>query len=417
MSKFKPIFITILTLVISSCSLNQKTNDSHFIKPLETKTFKIISIDESGNEIDNQLILETLQQKISQLSVYPSFYSSIDDLTKNASGFEAVIASDNSITLRYLNGKLASTGNHKLTKATATLKVDIESDNYRLFKTVTIHPPKILYITRIKKRIGSINTLDSTEKIIRDVEKIYNNINLSMDRLIFITGEFIVSNHTDDVFDNFEHKLGLFSKNLYQEQGMLFGIFDLKSSYRKEIIPLRLKIFQNAKGARVKYEFDVKYAIKTNGTTSYNQEEIASLVTIIKNISTTKNLDANINQKIVNQKNIVEILDDPILIASQNIESNNDINNVAVKKQNKKKTTHQTEKHSINSKDKKSEKSNAKLTTLKPKQNIKLTELNADENITETTEVISTEPKSNNLKNIEYIEKMLSSMKETRPLK
>ena len=64
----------------------------------------------------------------------------------------------------------------------------------------------------------------------------------------------------------------------------IFGIFELKSNSRKDIIPLRVRIFPDVKGSRVKYEFDVKYSIKPDGTTTYNEQEINYLITTIKKL-------------------------------------------------------------------------------------------------------------------------------------
>lgn len=434
---FKHLFITQSILLLVSCAGIKQENVSHLIQTNKSKTFKIVRVDESGNEINNRLILEALQQNISKLSFYPSFYSAIDDLNKNVSGFEAIITKNNSIKVQYLNGELSSSGRHNLTKATATFKVNIENDKYGLYKTVTIHSPKSLHISQAKKQFNRINTLDSPQKLQEDVEQIFKNLELSMERLIFISGEIIVRNSDDEVFDNFEHKLGFYSKNSFQEKGMIFGIFELKSETRKDIIPLRIRIFPDNNGSRIKYEFDVKYSIKADGTTTYDENEINYLIITIKNISTTKDLDAPINHKKVNNENLIAIIDDPVLISNttQAIISPApiDIHKTSITYQppltlksiepskaiSTKKTKKITSKKQLTKKPKKKK----KVSDFKSNKIVKSPKIEVlDSKLSKSTSTpikqkFDNEDKSSNIKNIEYIEKMLSSLKERRPSK
>ncbi|MFV1982629.1 MAG: hypothetical protein ACC657_03740 [Thiohalomonadales bacterium] len=390
---FKSLFIILLsTIVLSSCAGLNQNKVSHLISSTESKVFKLVSVDESGNEINNRLIMEALQQNISKLSRYPNFYSAIEDISENISGFEAIISDNNSIKIQYLNGKLSASGKPHLTKVISSINIEIKTDNFGLFKVVTVHPPKSLYISHAKGRFSNIKTLDTPEKLQKDVEQIFKNIDLTMERLLFISGEIVVRNSDDEVFDNFEHKLGLYSKNSFQEKGMIFGIFELKSSYRKEIIPLRVRIFPDNKGSRVKYEFDVKYSIKSDATTTYDVKEINYLITTIKNVSTTKDLDAPIDHLKVNNKNLIAIIDDPVMISNNYKPTAKaiDIHKTSV-----------TFKPRTVSKPKVTVLSKTKKSNTKP--GFKKTSLN--------------EPKSSNIKNIEYIEKMLSALKEKRPSK
>lgn len=405
---FLHFFITLLILTLASCASLNQSNTAHLIKSTKSKVFKIVSVDESGNEINDQLILETLKQKISKLSAYPGFYSAIDDFSENVSGFESIVENNN-IKIQYLNGKLSPSGDHQLSKATATLKVDIQKDKYGLFKTVTIHQPKSLYITRAKQKFGNISLLDSPDNLQKDVVNIFKKINLTMVRLMFVSGEIIVRNSDDEVFDNFEHLLGLYSKNSFQEKGMTFGIFELKSNVRKDIIPLRIRIFPNSKGSRVKYEFDVKYSIKPNGTTTFSEKEINYLITTIKNISTTKDLDAPVNHYKVNNKNLVAIIDDPVLVTNYSKKKSINIHKTSI--------TYRPRKASKRVRASKKSSRNKKTARFKSKKIFKLPKSKKSKKVIKDKQVTSAGSKSNNLKNIEYIEKMLSSLKESRPSK
>lgn len=403
---FQLLFITLLNIALASCTVLKQDKVSHLIKSTDSKIFKLVSVDESGNEISDRLILEALQQNISKLSLYPGFYSAIDDFTENVSGFEAIIDNNRNIKIQYLNGKLSASGNHNLTKATAIFKIEINKDNYGLFKTVIIRPPKSLYITRAQIQFNDISTLDTPEKLQEDVEQIFKNVELTMDRLIFISGEIIVRNTDDEVFDNFEHKLGLYSKNSFQERGMIFGIFELKSNMRKDIIPLRIRVFPNSRGSRVKYEFDVKYSIKSDGTTTYSEQEIHYLITTIKNISTTKDLDAPINHQTVNNKNLIAIIDDPVMIS--------DYNKITPLNIHKTSVTYRPRTDSKPSKIRLKKKKSARFRSKKVFKS--LNPKNLDTKL-KKSQALDTGPKSKNIKNIEYIEKMLSSLKEKRPSK
>jgi len=409
LSFFKYLFSSLLIVVLASCATINQDRVSHLIKVTDPKIFKIVSFDESGNEINDRLILEALQQNISKLSLYPSFYSAIDDLNENVSGFEAIIINNNSIKIQYLNGKLSPSGKHRLTKAAATFNIEINKDNYGLFKTVTVFPAKSLTISRVKQQFGSVKTLDTPDKLRKDVEHIFKNINLSLERLIFISGEIIVRNSDDEVYDNFEHLLGLYSKKSFQEKDMIFGIFQLKSNSRKDIIPVRVRIFPNSKGSRVKYEFDIKYSIKPDGTTTYNEQEINYLITTIKNISTTKDLDAPLEHFKVNNKNLVAIIDDPVLVSNYTKSSPIDIHETSI-------TYRPTKKSKPKSTKKKMAKNNKQKANYKSKKinkAPKTKKLGIEQKVSSNTS--DSEPKSNNVKNIEYIEKMLSSLKKQRP--
>jgi hypothetical protein len=410
---FKHSLIVLFFVALTACANTKSTQVSHLLAPADAKVFKIASIDESGNEINDRLILEALQQNISKLSLYPNFYSAIDDLTENISGFEAIISTNN-IKVQYMNGQLAPNGNHHLAKVSAIFKVEFKKDDYGLYKTITVHQPKSLHISPAKSPYSNINTLDTPDKLRKDVEHIFSNIKLTMERLLFISGEIIVRNSDDEVYDNFEHKLGLYSKNSFQEKGMIFGIFELKSNSRKEIIPVRVRIYPNAKGSRVKYEFDIKYLLNSDGTTTYNTEEISYLVTTIKNISTTKDLDAPINHQKVNNKNLIAIIDDPVMISDYNKPVNPiDIHKTSItyrRSETKPKSDSKPKSTSKNSNKKKSTQYKSKQTVSPPKTR----SIGKDH---KPEQAAFSGPKSNNIKNVEYIEKMLSSLKEKRPSK
>lgn len=394
---------------MTSCANTKVVPVSHLLTPTDPKIFKIASIDESGNEISDQLILEALQQNMSKLSLYPSFYSAIDDLSENVSGFEAVIANNN-IRVQYLNGQLAANGNHHLTKVSAIFKIDVKKDDYGLYKTITIYQPKSLHFTHAKTPFTEINTLDTPDKLRKDVEQIFKKLDITMERLLFISGEIIVRNSDDEVYDNFEHKLGLYSKKSYQEKGMIFGIFELKSNFRKNIIPVRIRIYPNSKGSRVKYEFDIKYLLNPDGTNTYNTEEISYLVTTIKNISTTTDLDAPINHDKVNNKNLIAIIDDPVMISDYSKPANSiDIHKTSVTFRRADDSKSKSNKHKKAKKQKSSPyKSKQAVTPPKTKS------IGKDH---KPKQANFSGPKSNNIKNVEYIEKMLSSLKEKRPSK
>ncbi len=408
---FKYLYTILIAIVLVSCATTKSSQVSHLLDKTDSKIFKIVSIDETGNVINDRLILEALQQNISTLSSYPNFYSAIDDLSENVSGFEATITNNN-IKVQYLNGQLASNGDHHLTKVSAIFKIDLKKDEYGLFKTVTVHQPKSIHISNAKKPFSDINTLDTPNNLKKDVQHIFKNIELSMERLMFISGEIIVRNSDDEVYDNFEHKLGLYSKNSFQEEGMVFGIFELKSKTRKDIIPVRVRIYPDNKGSRVKYEFDIKYSIKSDGTTSYDPQEIVYLVTTIKNISTTKDLDAPINHVKVNNKNLIAIIDDPVIISNYSKPINPiDIHKTSVtysKAKSKKKT--KSKPSTTGSKKKTASQYKSKQTVSPPKTR----RIGKDHKAEQAN---FKGPKSSNIKNVEYIEKMLSSLKEKRPSK
>jgi len=224
---------------------------------------------------------------------------------------------------------------------------------------------------------------------------------------MFISGEIIVRNSDDEVFDNFEHKLGLYSKNSFQEKGMIFGIFELKSNLRKDIIPLRVRVFPNSRGSRVKYEFDVKYSINSDGTTTYSEQEIHYLITTIKNISTTKDLDAPINHQTVNNKNLIAIIDDPVMISDYNKTIPLNIHKTSV--------TYRPRR--VSTKAAKNSSSKKKSARYRSKKIFKSINPKVYDTASENPKTQDTGPKSKNIKNIEYIEKMLSSLKEKRPSK
>ncbi len=215
---------------------------------------------------------------------------------------------------------------------------------------------------------------------------------------------------------------------------MLVGQFNLKSPLQKNSVPLIIKIRSDPKSKRSKviYELDVKYTIYSNGTTSYNRKAVNSLITMIKNISTTKDLNASISHLKVNSKNLIAIIDDPFIVTKNNqtLSTTNQKKSAAGTPRVKAYTASQKTKPRKSQKfakklrkiipkkmSKKKKKLTAKLNTDKVKvkktfKSPKTISLGKDQKV---ERVVSFEKKSNNLKNIEYIEKMLSSLKELRP--
>ncbi len=370
--------IALFTVVLVSCGVLNKKNTSHSLTATSSKYFRIVSIDASGKEISNHLILQTLQQNINQLSIYPEITSPTKiapKSTKIISGIDTVIANKNYIKIQYLNGRTSVTGKHQLTKATANLKVEIKKNSSNRFKTVTIYPPKSLYISTTGTNAGSMSALDTPEKLQKDIEHIFKNISLTMLRPMLVSGELFVSVNNARIFKDFKNKLGLQLNSSTKTKNMLYGVFNLKSSFRKKSIPLRVKLYKKTNGSKIKYEFDVSYALKDNGTTTFKRQEIDYLVSIIRNISTLRQVNSPI-AKLPPKKTIAKKIS----------------NKPTLKKLKK-------------------------LTTIKPKQTpntLKVKTLNAKKN-TLPQETIKS--KSSNLKNIEYIEKMLSSLKEMRSSK
>ncbi len=386
--------IALFTVVLISCSVLNKKNTSHSLTATNSKNFRIVSIDASGKEISNQLILQTLQQNINQLSIYPKVSNStkITNSPKIISGIDTVIANQNYIKIQYLNGRTLVTGQTQFTKATANLKVEIKKNNTSRFKTITIFPPKLLYISTTGSKIASMSTLDTPDNLQKDIEHIFKNINLTMRRPMLVSGELFVSVNNARVFTDFKNKLGLQSNTSTKTKNILHGVFNLKSSFRKETIPLRIKFYKNNNGSKIKYEFDVNYVIKDNGTTTFKRQEIDYLVSIIRNISTLRQVNLPIAKSPSKKTNNV---------STRKLSNNNRLKKTITKRTANKPTFKKT----------------TTLTTIKPKQSLdtrKVKKISVEKNIPLQETAKS---KSSNLKNIEYIEKMLSSLKEMRPSK
>ncbi len=441
LNKFKNLIFVLLIFSLTACSTLNETKSSYKINVNVPKKFKVLRVDQSGTEVSDRVILEALQRNISKLSYYPDFYSKTRTTSKNISGFDVVIGNKNNIKIQYFNGKTSSIGKPKLTSAIATLKIDIRKTKNGLYKTIVVHPPGILAISRAKTKISSITTLDRPTrlyqmssiktldtpiKLTQDVEQIFQNIKLSVSKFKLISGEIIVKNNKFEVLRNFKHKLVFKGKSSIQRKNKLVGLFNLKSPLQKNSVPLRIKIIPDAKGSRVEYEFDVNYIIYSNGTTSYSKKAVNSLVTMIKNISTTKDLNASISHLKVNTKNLIAIVDDPFSISTDQQKSATYTPRVKATtkvQKTKPKNSPKLTKKSKNKSNKKlakikGKKLSAKLKTqtdtVKSKKTFKTpktTSLGKDQKV---ERVVSFEKKSNNLKNIEYIEKMLSSLKDLR---
>lgn len=381
--------VTLLVVVLPSCGALNKKNANHLLATTNSKYFRIVSIDASGKTVSDHHILQTLQQNINQLSVYPKVNKSVITLAKSSkivSGIDTIIANKNYIKIQYLNGRVSASGKSQLTRATANLKVEIKKNNSSRFKTVTIYPPKLLYISSAGKNIGGMSTLDTPDNLQKDIEHIFKNINLTMQRPMIVTGQLNISANSAAIFSDFERKLGLQLNSSINDKNMLFGIFNLKSSFRKAIIPLRIKLYKKTNGSKLKYEFGLNYIIRDNGTTTFKRQEVDYLVSIIRNISTLRHIDKTISK-----------IKTPI------------------KKSNYKKVVKKPVKNPIV----KNNSQKTKLTAIKPKQTIKTLKVKNLSIKKKSASIKTQEPKSksSNLKNIEYIEKMLSSLKEMRPSK
>lgn len=424
----------------TGCTTKVNQDQSPSFSQREPKQFNIVTKDVSGKRITDQQILEAIQQQTYLLTKYDNQTDSSDKFAHNERGFNAVINEDK-IGLVYFNGTVSSRFK-RISTVKANIQVQIISSGTNT--VVTLYPPDEYRVSRARGSflLSTINLLDTENNLIDDMNNIYDKINLNIFRLMFISGSFIVENDSEDVYENFEQKLGLYQQGSFQEARTKHGIFSLKNG--STTIPLRLAISPKKNGTLISYEFDINYTITSIGKQQFKREHVKTLVNTIKHIAVLTNLDDEINSSAQITSGIVKIVEEPEIITYKELQENknqvNSVNNtnktnstklkktVAVSnKKSKKKNTNKTAKKTVKKTTKRAAKKTTKKSTskttntdiaVKPLKLKKTTieDTQANEQKTEATSkqvsVTDTTNKNNsNMKNIEYIEKMLKLMK------
>lgn len=282
----KKLLILPVFIMLIGCSMIQVKPETVQLLP-QNKEFVFIEESPSGRKITENEIIEKIAEQIRK-------NSGIRPLGKIHSGSGQLYylkgldikVNGNAIAMSYVNGDYHESVNIKYsTDIFAKYEVDINTNNGK--KYVNVRTPSIVDLKPGKGVLFiPIRPLISMPEAIADI----NNINKMIDPEITdfrrCVGEIDVKYNDESVYANFSRLLGL-----YNYKNDEIKKYDIKKDrvfnlgLTTEPLPVKIVVYPYRNGSKVVYEFESKFSIKSNGTTTFDESKINNYVATIRKVA------------------------------------------------------------------------------------------------------------------------------------
>jgi hypothetical protein len=264
--KYTAIFITFLSLSACSSFSIQQTHVS-ITGESDTKTFQY-----RDKTISDDYIIKSLAKQMLEHSQYPK-----NKVQNNKvfiiKGIEAYLR-PGEIMLTYFNGSQhIDTGTVYGTKINIPFTYQFSSDENT--KVLTLTPPKFFDVIPGRNILMlPFDPLLTNEQVFEDIKNIYQEISPNLYLNSNISGEFNSPYPVKSIQYNFARILGHVSRSSAYN-----NIFRLP--FKNSYIPVAVKFFPYKNGSKISYSFDYPYQENTDSTSTYNEQEVAQLKSII----------------------------------------------------------------------------------------------------------------------------------------
>jgi len=275
-------------MVLTACVSNKPAPPTYDNVHIGTdKVFEFKKMDANGQAISGTQIAQAIASNMSSLSGF----GPVRNIYKGTSIYNVkgvkVQYTPSHISFTYVNGEYFSKTKGKyLTQKTAVFKYTVTNtaDTIKL----KISPPsqirtdkKSLILTR-----RANPPLLSKDRMIQNLSKIFNNLNPVLNRYKRIKGEINVKYNDESVYANFKRIMGEYKYKRNEVKKFDIkkdSVFNLKNG--DKIIPLKTAVFPYRNGSKVVYEFDVRYQLKGDGSSSYSASNVQGLISKIENVA------------------------------------------------------------------------------------------------------------------------------------
>lgn len=181
------------------------------------------------------------------------------------------------IMLTYFNGSQhIDTGKIYGTKINAPFSYQFsENENT---KVLTLTPPKHFDIVPGRNILMlPFDPLLSNEQVIEDLQHIYNQITPNVLFRKNITSELNSPYPVESIQYNFARILGHVDRSTAYRN-------EFRLPFRNSFIPVAIKFFPYKNGSKISYSFNYPYQENSDATSTYNEQEITQLKSVIFNV-------------------------------------------------------------------------------------------------------------------------------------